>query len=65
VKRARPNKRFRFGINERGEFDELCLAGGLVHLEMMTKTECWVKVGNKVCFIDLRTGIATPFEDYT
>lgn len=63
--RAHPHKRCRFGLDDRGGFDELSLAGGLVHLEMMDATTCWVKVGNKHCCIDLKTGVASPFEDHT
>lgn len=65
MKRGPKHKQWRLNTGPGAGFDELSLAKGLVHLEMMTTTWLWMKVGNQMCSINLRTGEQTPWERYS
>lgn len=64
MRRGPKRKQWRLNVDPDDGFDELSLAGGLVHLEMMSATWLWVKVGSQMCNINLRTKLQTPWERY-
>lgn len=64
ARKPKPCKRWRVQSDDDGGFDELTLAGGLVHLEMMDRNVCWVKIGEQACSINLRTKRVAPWERY-
>lgn len=58
---SRPKRRWRVQSDPDGAFDELVIAGH-VHLEMMDRHVLWIRLGDRMTTIDLRTGDVRPWE---
>jgi hypothetical protein len=61
-KRTKPAGYWRVQSGPEGVFDELVISPH-VHLEMMDKRVLWIRLGDKMTTIDLKTGHVNPWED--